>query len=257
MKLHFRKLGEGPPVVILHGLLGSSDNWQTFGKMLAESNFTVYMADLRNHGLSPHHETFDLPDLAEDVKELIAAEQPGGVFLIGHSLGGKTAMTLAYRYPELIKGLVVVDIAPRLYPVHHRQILETLLSVPLESVTSRKEVETMMMSRLNDPVNVQFLMKGLYRKESDRFGWRYNVEAISRQIGNVGKPTYPPMPVTLPAIFIRGENSDYITADDEKDIREHFKNSEVLTAPDAGHWVHADNPEWLLESVKDFLLKNN
>lgn len=244
-------------MIILHGLLGSSDNWQTFGKMLAEHHFTVYMADLRNHGHSPHEAVFDLPELASDVAELFRDEKLEKAFIIGHSLGGKTAMVFAYSYPELIKGLVIVDIAPRSYPVHHRQILDALLAVPVATVTSRKEVEEIMMTRLNDPVTVQFLMKGLYRKEPDRFGWRFNLEAINRQISNVGKATYPPSPVNFPAIFIKGENSGYVTADDEKEIKNYFPKAEILTAPAAGHWVHADNPAWLLEQVKNYFLKNS
>src|SRR5688572_24391542 len=162
MQLHFRKLGEGKPVVILHGLLGSSDNLQTFAKSLANTGNCVYTPDLRNHGLSPHDDSMNYQVLADDVHELFLSENLSNVLLIGHSLGGKTAMTLSYEHPESISGLVVIDISPRKYPVQHRKILDTLLQVDLSVVKSRKEVEQILNSNLDENSEIQFLLKNLY-----------------------------------------------------------------------------------------------
>ncbi len=214
------------------------------------------MTDLRNHGHSPHNEKFDLPELADDVAQLFSDETLESAFLLGHSLGGKTAMVFSYKYTQLLKGLVVIDMAPRAYPVHHRPVLDALKKVPLSSLQSRKDAEEILNQNLHDQVMVQFLMKGLYRKDAEHFGWRFNVDAINRQIENIGKATYPDSPIAVPALFIRGEKSDYITVDDEKDIKSNFSNVETLIAPGAGHWVHADNPSWLLEVVTDFFSKN-
>jgi esterase len=255
MKLNFRKVGEGKPVVILHGLFGSSDNWQTFGKQLAGSGYAVYMVDLRNHGLSPHDVALNYSVLAEDVHELFLSEHLQAAVLIGHSLGGKTAMTFSFQHPESVKGLVVVDIAPRQYPIQHRYVLDALLSVDLNTVKSRQEVEAQLSKHLNETSVIQFMMKNLYWKEKDRLNWRFNLEAINSQIESVGKATKPENHFSKPTLFIKGEKSDYITYDDEREIFELFENVEVKSAPGAGHWVHAENPSFLLEVVRTFILK--
>jgi len=255
MKLNFRKVGEGKPVVILHGLFGSSDNWQTFGKQLAAKGYAVYMVDLRNHGLSPHNDVFNYQVLAEDVYELFVAENLQGALLIGHSLGGKTAMTFSFQRPEMISGLIVIDIAPRQYPVHNQNVLDALLKVDLNVIHTRKEVETILTSQLDDPGTIQFLLKNLYWKEKDKLDWRFNIPAISHQFQSVGKETLPNRPFDNPTLFIKGEKSDYISYDDERQIFDLFENVEIKTAPAAGHWVHAENPTWLMETVEEFLLK--
>jgi len=253
MKLNTRSLGEGPPVIILHGLFGSSDNWLTFGKNLSEQGFRVILVDLRNHGLSPHADEMNFDTLAADIKELFEDEQLNDAFILGHSLGGKTAMRFAFENPDRISGLIVVDIAPRNYAVHHRHILDTLLSVDIPAIKSRNEVEAILAQGINEPAVQQFLMKGLYRKEKDQFAWRYNLDAINKQIENVGAAVYPSKPIDKRTLFVKGEKSNYISYDDEREIFENFSNVEIKTAPGAGHWVHAENPEWMLETVVEFL----
>jgi esterase len=255
MQLHFRKFGEGKPVVILHGLLGSSDNLQTFAKSLANTGYCVYTPDLRNHGLSPHADSMSHKVLADDVYELFKSENLGETLLIGHSLGGKTAMTFAYAHPENISGLVIIDISPRKYSVHHRKILDTLLQVDLSVVKTRKEVEQILNSNLDEQSEIQFLLKNLYWKEKEQLGWRFNLNAINAQIEEVGKATMSTIAFQKPTLFIRGEKSDYITYEDEREIFELFENVEVKTAPGSGHWVHADNLEWLLQVVSEFQSK--
>lgn len=256
MKLHYRKTGQGKTVIILHGLFGSSDNWQTFGKNLAEKGYHVIMADLRNHGLSPHDDHFSFEVMAEDVKEILVNEKLPEAVLMGHSLGGKVAMKFAELYPDLLSGLIVIDIAPKQYPVHHREILDTLLSVDTSKINSRSAVEEILKSGIHDPSTLQFLMKNLYWKEKDRLDWRFNLKVLNEKIENVGTKITYTHPFAKPTLFIKGEKSDYIAYDDEREIYELFSNVEVVTAPGAGHWVHADNPAWLLSMVIGFLQKN-
>ncbi|HMT27834.1 MAG TPA: alpha/beta fold hydrolase [Bacteroidia bacterium] len=253
MKLHFRKIGQGRPIIILHGLFGSSDNWQTFGKNLSEKGFQVLMVDLRNHGLSPHDDQFNFAVMAEDVLELINDEHLTDVVIAGHSLGGKTAMKFAELYPDKLNGLIVIDIAPRYYSVHHRKILDTLLSVNFADIKSRGEAEAILKSGIEDSGTRQFLMKNLYWKEKEQLAWRFNLNVINDKIENVGEKIFFKVPFPKPTLFIKGEHSDYITYDDEREIFEMFNNVTMKTAPDAGHWVHADNPEWLLNEVISFL----
>jgi len=253
MKLHFRETGTGTPIIILHGLFGSSDNWQSFGKNLAENGCQCVMVDLRNHGLSPHAEGFSVEEMAMDVKELIEEKKLTGAIVMGHSLGGKTAMKLAELYPELLSALIVIDIAPRRYEVHHREILDSLLEIDFDAVKSRSEAEEILKKGIPDTGTRQFLMKNLYWKEKDKLGWRFNLKVLNEKIENVGERISFATPFSKPTLFIKGENSNYIGYEDEREIFEMFSSVEIKTAPGAGHWVHADNPSWLLEEVVDFI----
>ena len=253
MKLYKRIFGEGKTVVILHGLFGSSDNWQTFGKNLSESGFRVVLVDLRNHGQSPHDDEFNYTAMAEDINELFKDESLEGATVIGHSLGGKVALKFAYMYPDSISGIIVVDIAPRHYPVHHRQILDALMKIDTTKIESRSDAEEVLSTGIDDDAVRQFLLKNLYWKEKDKLDWRFNLSALNRHIEEVGEPVYPETPFNKPMLFIKGENSNYISDEDEREISEHFTNAEVKTAPGASHWVHAENPVWLMDVVKEFM----
>lgn len=253
MKLNHRTIGTGKPVLILHGLFGSSDNWQSFGKQLAEKGFQAVLIDLRNHGLSPHDNEFTFGVMAADVRELIDTEGLSDCIVMGHSLGGKTAMKMAELYPELLSALIVVDIAPRRYEVHHRQILDSLLSVDLSKVKTRSEAEEILTKGIPDFGTKQFLLKNLYWKEKDQLAWRFNLKILNEKIENVGESIKFVPPFSKPALFIKGQRSNYIGYEDEREIFELFSKVEIKTAPDAGHWVHADNPTWLLEVVVNFL----
>lgn len=253
MKLFFRKIGEGKPVIILHGLFGLSDNWQTIGKSLAATDFSVYLVDLRNHGNSPHSDAFNYKVVADDVLELIESEKLNQPVLLGHSLGGKTAMQLALSFPEKIASAIIVDMAPRYYEPHHQKIIEALQSVNFATVKSRGGVDKILSEKIPDTSTRQFLLKSLYWKEKDRLDWKFNLNAIANNIGEVGKEISSATQFTKPTLFIRGEKSKYILDSDFEGIKALFPNAEILTAPDAGHWVHADNPQWIAESVRTFL----
>lgn len=253
MKLSYRKIGQGKPVIILHGLFGSSDNWQTFGKQLANSGYEVILTDLRNHGLSPHDPEFNYNALAGDVQQLIAEEQLDHPVVIGHSLGGKTAIKLAFEHPEALGGLIVIDIALRYYPVHHRTILDALLQLDLNVIKTRSAAEEALRKHISEPGVLQFLLKNLFWKNPGQLAWRFHLNAIDREIENVGEKLLFDGVHPLRTLFIKGEKSEYITYEDEKQIYNQFGKVDVITAPGAGHWVHADAPEWLLKTIINWL----
>ncbi|HKR04848.1 MAG TPA: alpha/beta fold hydrolase [Bacteroidia bacterium] len=263
MKLHFRKIGEGAPLIILHGLFGSSDNWQTLAKKFSESGLSVYLVDLRNHGRSPHAEIFSYHDMAEDVFEMMNDEKINSTFIIGHSMGGKTAMDVAMHHPEKISKLVVVDMSPKTrlpdgqeYSLQNKNVASALLEINLNELKSRKEVEAQLAQKISDAGTLQFLLKNLYWKENNSLAWRFNLQAISRNIEKMSDEINFVQPFEKPALFIRGENSNYISNDDEPLIKKYFPRAEIKTAPQSGHWVHADNPQWLLENCLKFLIPN-
>jgi esterase len=250
--LFFRKTGDGIPVVILHGLFGMADNWQSFAKYLAEQGFAVYTVDLRNHGQSFHDPLFNYQVMAEDVENLFLHENIKNPVLMGHSMGGKVAMQLALSNPAVISGLIVIDIAPRFYPVHHYEVIEALKSLDLSQIKSRKEAEVSWKDNGLDTATKQFLLKNLYWK-IDVLDWRFNLPVIEKEIDEIGMEISSGNTFDKPALFIRGENSKYITEEDTIQIKILFPNAEIKTALASGHWVNADNPAWLLTNVIEFL----
>jgi pimeloyl-ACP methyl ester carboxylesterase len=251
MKLHFRSFGKGEPLIILHGVFGSSDNWQTVGKDLS-AHFTVYLVDLRNHGNSPHSEEFDYNVMADDILELMLSEGIGQAYIMGHSMGGKVAMTFATRYPEKVMKLIVVDISPRHYEPHHAQIFRAFRSLNLDLIKTRQEADEQMSYRIPEFGVRQFILKNLTR-EGDRFVWKLNLDVIEEKAANVGEALADDDWFNGHVLFIGGSNSNYIQESDHKKIRQHFPNAIIKMVPGAGHWVHAEQPKTLLRLVSDFL----
>ena len=260
-QLNFKETGAGAPLLIMHGLFGMLDNWQAIAKKLSE-NYLVYCIDLPNHGKSPRIEgEFNYEIMADIVAEFITSEWLHGVHLIGHSMGGKLAMQMAFEYPELISSLTVIDIAPKKYEGDHYVIFEALLALDLKTINDRKEVEGYLMSKLNDNTTVQFLMKDLHRKSNeeelksgDKFEWKMNVPVLYENYpsicdGLTGDPFYKP------TLFIRGEKSHYILDSDWPLIKSLFPSAKLETVANAGHWVHADNQQGLLNVLVPFLTK--
>jgi len=251
MQLNYKKLGEGEPLVILHGLFGMLDNWFTLGKKFAE-DFTVYLIDLRNHGQSPHSDDWNYKTMSDDLLEFFDEHNIEKANIIGHSMGGKTAMCFAGEHPERVKKLVVVDIAPRFYPIHHDTILSALLSIDLENLKSRNEADELLSRYISDFGTKQFLLKNLARKENDntKFEWKFNLPVIAENIHEVGVETITGS--IAPTLFIRGDKSDYINQVDEQEIKKLYPNSEIVSI-NSGHWVHAEKPEEFYNSVLNFL----
>ena len=254
MKLNFRTLGPGDPLIVMHGVFGSSDNWQTLGKVFAEK-FKVYLVDLRNHGNSPHSDEFDYEVMVKDVVELMDDEGLNQSHILGHSMGGKVAMHLATQYPERINQLIVVDIAPKYYPPHHQQIFEGFHSVDLALLQNRKEADEQMAQVISNFGVRQFILKNLDRRKDGTFAWKLNLEAIEKAIEKVGAGMEDRISFDGTSLFIAGGKSDYITRDDHEVIHSYFPNAQIETINDAGHWVHAEKPQELCDMVIEFLTK--
>lgn len=250
MKLHYRKYGEGQPLIILHGLFGSSDNWQTLGKKFAE-NFEVYLVDQRNHGHSPKSNEFNYQLLSDDLYKLITDLELENITLIGHSMGGKTVMHFAQEHPLFIKKLIVVDIGPKAYPMHHDIILAGLNSLDLSTIKSRGQADKQLSKFIEDIGVKQFLLKNLYWIEKGQLGWRINIPVLEKKMPDI-VASIPDKIVETHTLFIRGEKSNYIVEDDFQNIYDQFPNSEIETIYDAGHWVHAENPFSFYNMVLEF-----
>lgn len=253
MKLHYRELGEGKPFVILHGLFGSSDNWQTHGKKLSEY-YRVVMVDLRNHGHSAWSDDFSYQLMAQDVKELFDDLNLQDAILLGHSMGGKVAMSFAQNYSEYLSKLIVVDMGVKAYPPHHQQIFEAITTLDLSKLSNRLEAENHLAKFIDSPSVRQFLMKNIYWKEKGVLGWRMNIVVLHREIENIlgaleGKECF------VQTLFIRGELSNYILDEDFTEIESIFPDSDIVTIENAGHWVHAEQQELFMDAVLGFCLR--
>lgn len=256
MKLFFRKYGSGEPLIIMHGLFGTSDNWNTLAKKYAE-HFTTYTVDLRNHGQSPHSNEWNYDVMAEDIIELMNDENISSANIMGHSMGGKVAMFMAGKFPERINKLIVSDIAPKYYAPHHRELLDALQGLDLHTTKTRKEAEAYMNSVIPEPGVRQFLLKSLYWEEEptgSKLAWRFNLNVISNEINNVGEELSRNVFFEGPTLFVRGSESHYITDNDIDQILEHFPLSKLITIEGAGHWIHAEKPIEYLKETLEFLL---
>jgi len=254
MKLNYRIIGEGQPVLIFHGLFGMSDNWQSFARKLSELGYQVIVGDLRNHGHSPHDDQHDYPAIAADIAELISDLNLINPDIIGHSMGGKSTLQLINDLPGLVRKAVVVDIAPYRYPVHHREILDALLSVDLSIVKRRAEAEMILTDKIDDLGTRQFLLKNLYWESPDQLAWRFNLNSLNRNIDEVGEPTWPSVQNDTPVLFVRGGMSGYVDESRYGEILQWYPNAKFVTIDRAGHWLHADKPDELLHTVDDFLM---
>lgn len=253
-ELFFRSFGEGEPIIILHGLFGSSDNWVSIAKMLS-NNHCVYLLDLRNHGQSFHDHSFTYDDMANDVEHFIANQGISDAIILGHSMGGKVAMKLATEKPTLFKGLIVVDISPKYYPVHHKTILTGLNSIELSHLNSRKDADQELAHYISDIGIRQFLLKNLSRNAENQFYWKINLETISLNIENVGESLSENAPYNGPTLFIDGSKSDYILSSDEDLIFKLFPGAIIEEIRGAGHWVHAEQPKKFVEVVNRFIAR--
>ncbi len=254
MKLFYREFGAGRPVIILHGLFGQSDNWVTIGRRIADT-FHVYIPDQRNHGQSPHTSVHSFPAMADDLAEFIEEHELEHPILIGHSMGGKVAMTYALENPELISKLVVIDISPRKYPerVTHTQVISQMLGIDLEQITSRTEVEKILDSRIPDPRVRMFIMKNLYYRLHGKLAWRLNLDVINESMDLLFDGISSENQFTGPTLFVRGGKSDYVLDQDIPLIKSLFPEMILKTISGASHWVHADAPEELCFLLSSFL----
>jgi pimeloyl-ACP methyl ester carboxylesterase len=252
MDLFFRKYGEGNPLIILHGLLGSSDNWQTLAKRFSKY-FTVYTPDLRNHGQSPHDENLNYQVLSDDITGLINHLNLKSVSLIGHSLGGKTAMHFSLAHPQIVQKLVVVDISPGYYDTNHDQYIGSLIRLEMHGFSRREELDKALSNEIQNASVRQFLLKNIGRDPSGKFIWKIDLETIKRNLGRLNEAVTSEIPFMKPTLFIAGGQSDYIKLQDVPEIQKLFPMGKVIFVENAGHWVHADAPDNFFEIAIDFL----
>ncbi len=251
--LHANTEGSGTPLLILHGFLGIGDNWKTLGSRFAENGYEVHMIDQRNHGRSFHDEEFSYEIMAEDLKNYCEQKNLKNFILLGHSMGGKTAMLFASKYPDYVSKLIVVDIAPKQYPQHHQDILKGLSSLDFKTMDSRGDADEQLKKYISNLGIRQFLLKNLYRKNKDEFGLRVNLPVLIENIEEVGKALPEDAIYTGEVLFMRGERSGYIEEMDMLQIHNHFPKAKLVTVPKSGHWLHAENPVDFYSQVMEFL----
>lgn len=253
MILHAQVLGEGTPFLILHGFLGMSDNWKTLGKKFAALGYEVHLIDQRNHGRSFHDDAFSYEIMAQDIKSYCDTKGLNNFILLGHSMGGKTAMQFAVNYPEMVAKLIAADIGPKAYPSHHQDIVKALSSLNFTTIKTREEADQVLAEFIPELGTRLFLLKNLYRPEKNKFGLRINLPVLSEKIEEVGKAIPPNSLYEGPTVFLRGSKSQYILDTDEQHIRNHFPKAQIKTVSNAGHWLHAENPTEFYQYVQDFL----
>ncbi len=247
-------MGEGHPLVILHGLFGMLDNWNTIAKILSK-DFMVIILDLPNHGKSEHIHTFSIPQVADQIMEFLASNWIYECYLLGHSLGGKIAMQMALTHPDTIDRLIVVDIAPKAYEGGHEAIFEALEELDLSQVDTRAEANELLFERIKSPVLVNFLLKNL-KLENGTYCWKFNLEGLQQEYPNILKPISSSNTYDKPTLFIRGGASDYILDEDIPAIKKLFPKAEIKTIAQAGHWVHAEQKDLFIQEVTSFLKSN-
>ncbi|WP_296385542.1 alpha/beta fold hydrolase [Winogradskyella sp.] len=253
MILHSNTFGEGKPFVILHGFLGMGDNWKTLARQFSESNFEMHLVDQRNHGRSFHSDDFDYELMAEDLKYYCEVNKLNDIILLGHSMGGKTAMLFATKYPELVSKLLVADISPRYYPVHHDAILEGLSSLSFTEIKSRGQADKTLSNYIQEAGIRMFLLKNLYWVKKGQLGLRINLDVLKENVSEVGEALPIHSTFDKKTLFLRGDRSEYIGESDETIIQRHFINSEIETITNAGHWLHAENPKDFYDAVINFI----
>jgi len=267
MKLFFRKLGNGPTIVIVHGLYGASDNWMSVARELSV-NYEVFLIDQRNHGRSPHSNVHTYEAMVDDLKEFLDDQGIEKAIFIGHSMGGKTVMFFAKLFPERINQLIIVDIAPSDYKkltdyspqtINHLNIINAMSSVDFSKITSREDVDKWLSDGIKSKRVRQFLLKNLHREKDNTFSWSLNIEALKLNLSDILKGFSKEEIqsglniIGFPVLFIKGELSDYITENDSLTIRRVFPYAEIQEIKNAGHWVHAEQPEEFLKMVTQFI----
>lgn len=252
MKLNYKIHGSGEPLIILHGLFGTLDNWTTLGKQFGE-HYEVYLVDQRNHGRSPHSDDFNYALMADDLANFIEEHGLEKPHILGHSMGGKTSMNFAVQHPDGLGKLIVVDIAPKTYPVHHQQIIDGLYSLDFSQVASRKMADETLQKSISDFGTRQFLLKNLERNNDGSYRWRMNLDAISEHIEEIGFGLDSSEIYEGDTLFIRGTRSNYIADEDTPVLNHHFPNNRLHSVENVGHWVHAEAPKELLEVSLGFL----
>jgi len=240
-------------ILILHGLFGSKRNWQSIARKLSEV-FQVFTLDLRNHGESEHHDDMTYQAMADDVFQFISEHSLGEVSVIGHSMGGKVAMQMALQHPKMIQRLVIIDIAPVQYQHGFNDLIDSLNALPLAQISSRQEVDELLQASIQPETLRQFLLQNLMNSE-DGFSWRINLDAIQANINVLMDfpADHKHMQYRTPVLFLKGEKSDYIKHQHEQQIFSIFPKALFITVEGAGHWLHTENPGFVMREIRKFI----
>lgn len=253
MNLHTQIIGEGTPFIILHGFLGMGDNWRTLGNRFAEEGYQVHLVDQRNHGRSFHHDEFSYTVMAQDVRAYLEQQALDKVILLGHSMGGKTAMELATTHQDSIANLIVADIAPKEYPSHHQDILMALQRLDFSEIKTRGQADKALANDIKEWGVRQFLLKNIYWKEKGQLALRMNLDVLQDKVEEIGKALPLDRRFEGKTLFLKGAKSNYIEYMDELLIHKHFPLAQIQQIDDAGHWLHADQPDEFFHKVRLFL----
>ncbi|MEA1784710.1 alpha/beta fold hydrolase [Arenibacter sp. GZD96] len=251
--VHASVLGNGRPLLILHGFLGMADNWKTLGNQYAKEGFEVHLIDQRNHGKSFKSEEFTYEWLAKDVHNYMVHKGLNKAMVLGHSMGGKTAMQFACTFPDFTEKLMVADMAPKYYPPHHKVILDALNQLDLDTLTSRNEADAQLGNYITDWGTRQFLLKNLYWVSKEKLGFRFNLKVLATKMEEIGEGISGTAVYEGPTLFLVGERSEYVTQTDYPEIKRHFPNATVQSIEKAGHWLHAENPKQFFEKSLSFM----
>ncbi len=251
IELNYKEFGQGDPVIILHGLFGTLDNWKTMATRLAE-DYMVFIIDQRNHGKSPHTDEFSYHLLAEDLREFMEANWMYKARIIGHSMGGKTAMRFALDNPDMVEQLVVVDIAPQKNERGHDQIFNAMLSLDIANLENRKQADAALLKNIPDFGVRQFLLKNLARNPEGGFRWKMNLSVLHEKYEEILVAIDSEETLDAPTLFLNGGSSGYVTDHHLDGIKKRFPNFEQKTIEGAGHWVHAEAPDQFLSIVRAF-----
>lgn len=251
--LHSKIIGSGKPLLILHGFLGMLDNWKTLGNRFSENGFEVHLIDQRNHGKSFHSQEFNYDLMVDDLKRYLGFHNLESVLLLGHSMGGKTAMQFACDYSEIVEKLIVADIAPKQYPAHHQDIINGLNTLNFDELKSRGDADDELSKSISNKGIRQFLLKNLFWAEKGRLELRFNLSVLSDKMEEIGETLGSTDMHQGPTLFLKGEKSGYITQNDLSVIKRHFPLAKLETIENAGHWLHAENPNQFFEKSLAFL----
>jgi len=252
MELNHKVFGSGDPVIILHGLFGMLDNWQTIAKKLAE-DYMVYIVDQRNHGRSPRMDTHNYSVMAEDLAAFMESQWIHSAHIVGHSMGGKTAMQMAMDFPDMVESLSVIDISPTASTRGHDQVFDALNAVDISNLGKRSEAQEAMSAHVQEVGVIQFLLKNLTRKKEGGYEWKMNLPIIERDYERILDPIVCIAPYEEATLFIKGGRSRHIIDSDLELMKECFPNYQMKEIADAGHWVHADAPGVTLLMLREFL----
>lgn len=249
--LHHKQQGSGHVLIILHGLFGSLDNWQTMARMLSEF-FTVITVDLRNHGRSFHHPEMNYPVMADDLLNFIQFHQIRDCYLMGHSMGGKVILELLSRKWQSHHKAIILDIAPKSYPDVHSEIFSAMLELPLNQMNSRQKLDEALAGTIQDVTIRQFILKNVDRDESGQFKWKLNLQVLYQNYSEISKEISLEPPLWNEICFVRGSHSAYINDTDIHELQSTFPNAKFVTIPSSGHWIHVDQPMALYQTIMDY-----